>query len=295
MNAVKSKTSESGERLQKVLAQLGLASRRQAEEWIKAGRVSVNAETAQLGQRVRPEDQLRLDGRPIRQRPASKAVVLLCHRSPGVPLLPRTARPLAGDSEAAAEEPAADATEALSLSLPRSAGRRFISISPMPQVDGGLELLSADGALAAQLQRAVHEHPSEFSVRIRGELSDEQRAAVLEGMLDRGVPLRVQSIEPAGGEGVSRWYQLIAQGASGNQIRQLLERCGVLVSRVLRTRLGPLQLERTLPRGRWRELTEEEQASLLRPPSPPAAAEADSSGSGPTRPARGTRGARGRG
>jgi 23S rRNA pseudouridine2605 synthase len=287
------KTAAEGERLQKVLAQLGLASRRQAEEWIRAGRVSVNGESAQLGQRVRPEDQLRLDGRPIRQRPASKPVVLLCHRSPGVPLLPRTARPAGAESESGAE-PAADATEALALSLPRSAGRRFVSISPMPQVDGGLELLSADGALAAQLQRAVHEHPSEFSVRVRGELSEEHRAAVLAGMLDRGVPLRVQSIEPAGGEGVSRWYLLIAQGASGNQIRQLLERCGVLVSRVLRTRLGALKLERSLPRGRWRELTEAEQDSLLKPPPAPAVAP-DNSGSAPTRPVRGHRAARGKG
>jgi 23S rRNA pseudouridine2605 synthase len=286
------KSAAEGERLQKVLAQLGLASRRQAEDWIRAGRVSVNGESAQLGQRVRPEDQLRLDGRPIRQRPSGKAVVLLCHRSPGVPLLPRTVRPVAGE-EAAGDGPPADASEALALSLPRSAGRRFVSISPMPQVDGGLELLSADGALAAQLQRAVHEHPSEFSVRVRGELAEEQLAGVLEGMLDRGVPLRVQSIEPAGGEGVSRWYQLVAQGASGNQIRQLLERCGVLVSRVLRTRLGPLKLERSLPRGRWRELTESEQESLLKPPAPVPAAP-DSSGSAPSRPVRGRRGARGR-
>jgi 23S rRNA pseudouridine2605 synthase len=286
------KSAAEGERLQKVLAQLGLASRRQAEEWIRAGRVTVNAETAQLGQRVRPEDQLKLDGRPIRQRAASKAVVLLCHRSPGVPLLPRTGAP-ATEESASGEAPATDASEAFVLSLPRSAGRRFISISPMPQVDGGLELLSSDGALAAQLQRAVHEHPSEFSVRVRGELADEQRAAILEGMLDRGVPLRIQSIEAAGGEGVSRWYQLIAQGASGNQLRQLLERCGVLVSRVLRTRLGPLKLERTLPRGRWRELTELEQESLLTPPPAPGAAP-DNSGSAPTRPARARRGARGR-
>jgi 23S rRNA pseudouridine2605 synthase len=114
-------------------------------------------------------------------------------------------------------------------------------------------------------------------------------------MLDRGVPLRVQSIEPAGGEGVSRWYLLIAQGASGNQIRQLLERCGVLVSRVLRTRLGPLKLERSLPRGRWRELTEAAQESLLKPPSPLPEVGADNSGSAPTRPARGPRGARGKG
>jgi 23S rRNA pseudouridine2605 synthase len=273
-----------GERLQKVLAQLGLASRRQAEEWIRAGRVSVNNAIAQLGQRVRPDDQLRLDGRLIRQHAAVKSSVLLCHRSPGVPLLPRAAHGEAAPGAPEKEQPA-DTSEALALSIPRSAGRRFVSISPMPQVDGGLELLSADGALAAQLQRAVHEHPTEFSVRIRGELDEQQHASVLEGMLDRGKPLRIQSIEPAGGEGVSRWYQLIAQGASGNQIRQLLERCGVLVSRILRTRIGSLQLERSLPRGRWRELTEPELASLLKPPqaSPPPPAATGSSDSVPSR------------
>jgi len=192
--------------------------------------------------------------------------VLLCHRSPGVPLLPRTARPLAGDSEAAAEEPAGDATEALSLSLPRSAGRRFISISPMPTVDGGLELLTADGALATRLQRAVHALEMEFSLRIRGELSELQQQAIREGVLDRGAALTVLQLEPTGGEGSNRWYRLLAIGASGNDIRQLIERQAVTLVRMLRTRVGTLLLPRTLARSHWREMEAAEVTALLGSP-----------------------------
>jgi 23S rRNA pseudouridine2605 synthase len=241
-----------GERLQKVLAQLGLASRREAEAWIRAGRLTINGRIAQLGDRATAHDQLRVDGRLVRQRVSRHSPVLLCHRSPGIALLPRAGQ-----------------ADAVSLQLPRAAGRRFISVSPLPQIDGGLELLTADGALAARLQRAVRRLPMEFSLRVRGELSDVQLAGLQAGVLDRGVALPVESIEAAGGEGANHWYTLRALGVSGNDLRQLLERQGVTVSRVLRTRLGPLQLQRSLPRGRSRELSAEELAQLLSPAAPP--------------------------
>jgi 23S rRNA pseudouridine2605 synthase len=236
------------ERVQKVLSRLGLASRREAEQWIRAGRLTINGRAAAIGDRVTGSDQLRLDGRLIRQPPPSRLPVLLCHRSPGLPLL------------------SADAgTESLAAQLPRNAGRRFMSVSPLPQVDGGLELLTADGALAGRLQRAVRAQEVEYSLRLRGELAELQERGILAGQLDRGTTLRVLGVTPAGGNGANRWYTIITQGASGNDLRQLLERQGLSVSRLLRTRLGTLQLGRTLPRGRWRELEPEEVDALLRP------------------------------
>src|SRR5215469_3946729 len=74
------------ERLQKVLARAGIASRREAEAWIRAGRLTINGEVATLGARVAPADQLRLDGRLVHVRPAGGARVFLCHRSPSEPL-----------------------------------------------------------------------------------------------------------------------------------------------------------------------------------------------------------------
>lgn len=243
------------ERLQKVLSELGLASRREAEGWIRAGRLSVNGQTAVLGTRVGPEDQLRLDGRLIRQRiaragTARAAEVLLCHRSPGEPLLPR-----AGQATSLAER------------LPRRAGRRFISVSPMPTVDGGLELLTADGTLAARLQRAVRRLAVEFSLRVRGELSEAQQLAIAEGLLDSGAHLAVRTLEPSGGEGTNRWYRLIVLGASGSEVRQLLERQAVTLTRALRTRLGPLELPPTLGRGQWRALEPQEISAVLDSPA----------------------------
>jgi 23S rRNA pseudouridine2605 synthase len=230
----------SPERLQKLLARLGLASRREVEGWIRAGRLTVNGEVALLGSRASPADRVRLDGRPVRV-PAATATprVYLCHRSPGVALATALAR------------------------LPRRAGKRFIAVSPMPRVDGGLELVTADGALAVKLQRRVHALDSEFGVRLRGELTPEQHAAILGGILDSGAQLAVERCEAAGGEGANRWYTLSARGASGKEVRQLFERQGALVSRVLRTRLGTLALPRTLVRGQARELDREELAALV--------------------------------
>ena len=236
-------SGSAGERLQKALAQLGLGSRREVEDWIRAGRLTVNGQPATLGMRVTSKDHVRLDGRLVQQRPAAtarvKSQVQLCHRSPGVDLAEIT------------------------RGLPRRAGRRFIAVSPMPRVDGGLELVTADGAAALTLQRGVRHLESEFSVRVHGELSPELLERVQEGVLDSGAKVAVLACTAAGGEGSNRWYTLVARGASGKEVRQLFERTGALVSRVLRTRLGGVALDRALPRGRSRALTEEEVGALL--------------------------------
>ena len=238
------------QRLQKVLARAGLASRREAEEWIRAGRLTVNGRAASLGVRVGPEDEVRLDGRVVHQRaPQSGGRAYLYHRSPGESLdVPPAANP--------------DAVPLLSR-LPKRAGKRFMVVSPMPRIDGGLEIVCGDGELAARLQRAVRRLTSELSVRVRGDLGEQQIESVLGGVLDSGERLAVLGCEAAGGEGANRWYAISVRGASGKDVRQLFERQGAIVSRVLRTRLGPLALERTLARGHYRELAREELEALM--------------------------------
>jgi 23S rRNA pseudouridine2605 synthase len=248
------------ERLQKVLARAGLASRREAEAWIRAGRLTINGTVATLGARVAAGDELRLDGRVVRARATTDARAFLCHRSPGEPLTEP-----AGPRGPSATETAPPGSRRAPMAgrVPRRLGRRLIAVSPMPRADGGLELLAADGELAAQLQRGVHALTSEFGVRVRGELSELQIRMLLAGELDSGAHLAVERCQAAGGEGANRWYQLTIRGASGREVRQLLERQGAQVSRVLRTRLGPLALERSLGRGRFRELSPEELRALL--------------------------------
>jgi 23S rRNA pseudouridine2605 synthase len=231
---------QAGERLQKALANLGLASRREAEAWIRAGRLSVNGAVATLGMRVREEDQIRLDGRLIRRQPRSRSRtgVFAGHRSP-------------------AEE--GDFRER----LPSRAGRRYVTVSPMPRIDGGLELFVSDGSLAARLQRGVRHLEAEFSVRVKGELEQRHIDSLREGVLDDGQRLQISSIEASGGEAANRWYTVRSIGASGKDIRRLFERQGAIVSRILRTRLGTLALERSLARGYFRELSGDELDALV--------------------------------
>lgn len=258
--AVAERPAGEPERLQKVLARAGLASRREAEDWIRAGRITVNSQPATIGMKVALSDQVRLDGRLVRVHADTEgARAFLCHRSPGEPLRTPDATEMHPDARAP--------RQAMLERLPRRAGRRFISVSPMPRVDGGLELVTSDGALALKLQRGVHRLVSEFGVRVRGELSEEHVASILAGELDSGEQLSVERCESAGGEAANRWYTLVARGASGKDVRQLFERQGAIVSRVQRTRLGPLAMERTLGRSQFREVTPEELAALLAPPA----------------------------
>jgi 23S rRNA pseudouridine2605 synthase len=145
-------------------------------------------------------------------------------------------------------------------------GRRYIAVSPMPRIDGGLELLTSDGALASRLQRAVRGMPVQFSLRVRGQLDATQVAGILEGTLDSGERLAITACEPGGGEGANRWYQISTLGANGRDLRAMVERQGATVSRVLRTALGGLELDRSLGRGKVRQLTDAEIAALLASP-----------------------------
>ncbi len=155
------------------------------------GRVTLNGEVATLGARASGSDQLRLDGKLIHRAPTRRSATWLCHRSPGENLVtPREEGAVNTDDRKAVVE-----------RLSRRVGRRYISISPMPRIDGGLEVLTSDGELAARLQRAVRGLPIEFSLRIRGELTPEQIEGVMEGQLDSGERLQITECEPGGGEG----------------------------------------------------------------------------------------------
>jgi len=241
-----SASAPTAERIQKILAQAGLASRREAEEWIRAGRITVNGAVAEIGARVSGRDELRVDGRVVRRsrdpsRVKTEASLFLCHRSTGDSL-----------------------TEGLIARLPRRTGRRFLAISPMPRVDGGLELVTTDGVLAERLQRRVRRWPTEFLVRVRGELEDSHLDNIRLGELDDGRRLEGVQVEGSEQEAESAnlWYRLLAIGASGKDVRRLFERQGAFVSRITRTALGPLALTRDLNRGHFRSLTSKEVAAL---------------------------------
>ena len=239
------------ERLQKVLAAAGVASRREAESWIRAGRVTVNDRPATLGQRVGEADKIAVDGRRIRlERSAPADLVLLYHRPPGEAL--KTAGEGADSAAASVYE-----------RLPSVRGRRWLPLSPLAPTDGGLELFTTDGTLRAAASRAAADALNiSYAVRVNGEPTEELIAGMAAAARLREPPFEIESARAAGGEGRNRWYEFDTRRARGRDLRELLLGAGLEVSRILRTRFGPVTMDRGLSRGRHRELTPEERTLL---------------------------------
>lgn len=235
------------ERIQKVLARAGVASRRQVEEWIGAGRVAVNGLPATVGARVGPRDKITLDGRQVRLGGADSAArVVIYHRPPRVNL-------------ASADDPVA---AKLFSQLPKRAGRRWIAVSPLPPNDSGLELLTSDGNLAQGLMRKLNELPIAFAVRVRGEPRLEQLDHLKSGVLPEGAPLRVESVELAGGVAANRWFDFTVIGGRARDLHRLFDAAGLQISRLMRVALGPLKMDRALARGRTHMLAPAEAEQL---------------------------------
>ncbi len=228
------------EKLQKVLARAGLGSRRTMEQWIKAGRVRVNGEIAQLGRRVVPEDTIRVDGRLLPpERLAPRRIRVLAYHKPVGEICTR-------------HDPEGRPT--LFEHLPRLRNGRWITVGRLDLNTSGLLLLTNDGELANRLM-----HPScgierEYAVRIRGEVDKEVLERLRSGVALEDGPARFEQLRDAGGSGTNHWYHVVLREGRNREVRRLWESQGVTVSRLIRVRYGPITLRRGLPLGRWEEL-----------------------------------------
>jgi 23S rRNA pseudouridine2605 synthase len=237
------------ERIQKLLAARGVGSRRQVEGWIAAGRITVNGKSATPGQAVAERDDIRLDGRRLRLKRAAETPHqgVIYHR----PALEEVRSIASGSARSSLER------------LPKAGGRRWIAVSPLASRDGGLELFLTDGKLAAALTRRGLALSSEFSVRVRGSFDD---AAIESQLQTRAATAhaegRIIAVTPSGGEGSNRWLQVEVSGLRPRDLRALLADCGLETNRILRTRLGPLAMDRSLARGRSRALSDGELRAL---------------------------------
>jgi 23S rRNA pseudouridine2605 synthase len=231
-----------------VLARSGQGSRREMEALIAAGRITVNGRPATLGLRVGPEDRVARDGRPIRLGfDASAPRVLLYHKPAGELVTARDpeGRPTVFDR------------------LPRIRGGHWIAIGRLDFNTGGLLLLTDSGDLANRLMHPRHEVEREYAVRIRGELSDAHIERLCRGVqLEDGLA-RFDAIEPRGGQGSNRWYEVVLREGRNREVRRMFEALGVTVSRLLRVRFGPFALPPRLKRGQWLELEGAELRTLL--------------------------------
>ena len=241
------------QKLHKMLAQAGLGSRREIEEWIVAGRVTVNGKPSHVGQRIGPQDRVRVNGRPVNLRFAPRAPrILLYHKQEGeiVSRADPEGRPTVFDH------------------LPRIGGGRWVAIGRLDFNTEGLLLFTSSGELANRLMHPRYEIEREYAVRIVGELSPEQEQSLRDGVeLEDGMA-SFNSLVTKGGEGTNRWYHVTLGEGRNREVRRMFEAVGCMVSRLIRVRFGPLQLPPRLKRGMCIELAEEEVQTLLKALSP---------------------------
>ncbi len=231
------------EKIQKVLANAGLASRRQIENWLREGRIIVNGKTAQLGDRITTEDKVRVDGREIAliKSATHKTRVLLYHKPEGE-ICSRSdpeQRPTVFDH------------------LPLLRNGRWISVGRLDFNTSGILLLTNNGELANRLMHPSAEIEREYAVRIKGIVSPAVIKTLKKGVkLEDGVA-HFDAIADAGGEGANHWYHVIVKEGRNRMVRRLWESQGLAVSRLIRVRFGTITLPRLLRRGKWMELEKE--------------------------------------
>ncbi|MFA6311749.1 MAG: pseudouridine synthase [Sterolibacterium sp.] len=237
-------------KLHKALADAGYGSRRELEEWITAGRVSVNAEPAHVGQRIGPADKIRVNGKLVRLRFADerRQRVLLYHKPEGeiVSRDDPQGRPSVFDK------------------LPRMRGGRWIAIGRLDFNSCGLLLFTNDGSLADRLMHPRSELEREYAVRVVGELSLESKHRLTEGVELEDGPAHFGRLVDGGGEGTNRWYRVTISEGRNREVRRMFEAVGVTVSRLMRVRYGPVSMPPRLKRGMVLELQPEEVANLLK-------------------------------
>ena len=235
-------------KLQKALAQAGMGSRRDMEELVRAGRVTVNGAPASIGARVGPGDLIQIDGRAIsRSADSSPPRVLLYYKPEGEIV----SRDDPGGRPSVFER------------LPQPRGAKWLAVGRLDFNTSGLLILTTSGELANRMMHPRYELEREYAVRVLGRLSEEQQAKLLSGLrLDDGMA-RCEAVHDRGGEGANHWYHIVIREGRNREVRRLFEALHLRVSRLMRVRFGSVSLPRRLKRGQYVELPRPEVRQLL--------------------------------
>lgn len=242
------------ERLHKLLAQHGLGSRREIEKWMLEGRVRLNNQPAQPGDRYNPGDRVSIDGKDVtsRLKVFAAAKVVLYHKPQGQPITP-TAEDESGEL----------AAKSVMESLPSLRGSRWLVVNTMQAGDSGLLLLTSDGRLADALRRRAETTPAAYVARVLVPFPEYDVDSIPRVVQYDDETIEFETIEPAGGEGTNRWFRVESHRAHRRAaVRALFESRGLKVSRVIQVKFGDFELPRDLPRGKHRELSESDVADL---------------------------------
>jgi 23S rRNA pseudouridine2605 synthase len=237
------------ERIQKVLAQAGVGSRRQIESWVREGRLRVDGKTATLGQPVVLRQNFSLDGKPLRLR-TDKTVqtrVLVFNKPVGV---------ICSNSDPGGRPTVFE-------HLPRGKRERWILVGRLDLNTSGLLLVTNNGELANRLMHPSSEVEREYAVRVFGEASRDDLRQLQQGIELEDGPAAFKSIRESGGSGQNHWYKVVLSEGRNREVRRMWEAIGFPVSRLIRVRYGPIHLPH-IPQGQWKDLKPKDVALLTR-------------------------------
>ncbi len=224
-------------RLNKHISESGLCSRREADAWIAAGRVTVNGAPGALGTRVGPGDEVLVDGKPLPTR--ERAVYIALHKPRGITstterVVPGNIVDFVGHRE------------------------RIFPIGRLDKDSEGLILLTNDGDIVNEVLREEHGHEKEYLVTVEPEVTENFLA-----MMGKGVRIGGEKTKPAVVTRVgSNQFRIVLTQGLNRQIRRMCSALGWRVKRLVRIRIMHILLG-DLPSGRWRDLTDAELAPIL--------------------------------
>ena len=237
-NSPESIVEDKGQKLQKVLANLGLGSRRKMERWIEEGRVTVDGSVATLGDRVHAGQALRLDGKPLEVDAAEQVRVLLYHK----PVREVCSR----------DDP--EGRKTVFERLPKLKSGRWISVGRLDFNTSGVLLFTTDGALANALMHPSSAIEREYLVRVMGRVDEPMLERLKDGVeLDDGLA-RFSDIQEGGGDGINRFFYVVLMEGRNREVRRMWQSVGCTVSRLIRVRYGPFRLGRQHGAGTCLEL-----------------------------------------
>jgi 23S rRNA pseudouridine2605 synthase len=242
------------EKLQKLLATVGLGSRRELEKWISAGRVSVNGSTAKLGDRAETDDRILVDGRPIK---------IVTDDSPRVLMYSKPEGEVSTTTDPEGRTTVFDG-------LPRLSRGRWIAIGRLDINTSGLLLFTTHGELANRLMHPSYEVKREYMVRIHGEVNEAMIARLTEGVILEDGVAKFKTVKAqharSNDEHISsnQWFRVILAEGRTREVRRLWESQGVEVNRLKRISYGPIELPSFVRRSEFIELDPKQVISLFR-------------------------------
>ena len=236
-------------KLHKVLAQAGVGSRRDMEDMIADGRVTVNDQPAHTGQRISFGDRIKVDGKPVRVRIVPPAPRIIAYHKPVGEVVTH-------------DDPQHRPT--VFRRLPRLQQGKWQSVGRLDLNTEGLLLFTNSGELANQLMHPRFGVEREYAVRVLGTLEEGDKAKLLAGVMVEGQIAGFKSIVDGGGEGANHWYRVVITEGRNREVRKLFDTVGLTVSRLIRIRYGTVVLPRGLKRGVWVDLDEGDVRTIRR-------------------------------